>query len=116
MILVVFFLLLVVVPAESQPQWKALASPTSRNLNKVCFIDSLEGWVAGDTGTILHTSDGGNNWTRQNPGILDDITELFMLDRRFGWAGAASPSACVAVAQAETTARFGPFAPSNIDT
>ena len=86
MILVVFFLLLVVVPAESQPQWKALASPTSRNLNKVCFIDSLEGWVAGDTGTILHTSDGGNNWTRQNPGILDDITELFMLDRRFGWA------------------------------
>ena len=84
--LLALFLLFVFRPAESQPQWKVLSSPTSRNLNKVCFIDSLEGWVAGDTGTILHTSDGGNSWTRQNPGILDDIKELFILDRKYGWA------------------------------
>ena len=86
MIFIVLLLALVVMPAESQPQWKMLASPTSRNLNKVCFIDSVEGWVAGDTGTILHTSNAGNSWTGQNPGIRDDIKELFMLDRRFGWA------------------------------
>lgn len=31
-------------------------------LNDVCFVDRQHGWAAGDHGTILRTSDGGENW------------------------------------------------------
>ncbi len=31
-------------------------------LNDVCFIDRQTGWAAGDHGTILRTTDGGENW------------------------------------------------------
>ena len=31
-------------------------------LNDVCFIDRQHGWAAGDHGTILRTSDGGETW------------------------------------------------------
>ena len=31
-------------------------------LNDVCFIDRHHGWAAGDHGTILRTSDGGETW------------------------------------------------------
>ena len=84
--IILFFLLLVVMTAQSPAQWKVVPSPTRRNLNRVCFLDSVRGWVAGDSGTIFHTSDGGNSWTAQNPGVPEDIQELFMLDNRYGWA------------------------------
>ena len=31
-------------------------------LNDVCFIDRQHGWAAGDHGTILRTTDGGETW------------------------------------------------------
>ena len=31
-------------------------------LNDVCFVDRQHGWAAGDHGTILRTSDGGETW------------------------------------------------------
>ncbi len=37
--------------------WQAEAA-----LNDVCFIDRQNGWAAGDHGTILRTSDGGETW------------------------------------------------------
>jgi len=29
------------------------------NLTSVCFIDTINGWVTGEGGTIIHTTDGG---------------------------------------------------------
>jgi len=34
-------------------------------LNQVSFVDKNRGWIAGEFGLILHTTDGGKTWTQQ---------------------------------------------------
>ena len=42
-------------------QWQQQPFPTSQNLWKVRFADSLDGWVLSDS-AIYHTDDGGATW------------------------------------------------------
>jgi photosystem II stability/assembly factor-like uncharacterized protein len=76
--------------AHAQTFWRLLPVPTSRDLNKVCFLDSLNGWLAGDSGTIIKTTNGGQSWSTQNSGTTADIVDLFMLNTNRGWAVAYS--------------------------
>ncbi|NLP12435.1 T9SS type A sorting domain-containing protein [bacterium] len=45
--------------------------PQGNTLYDVAFINDLEGWAVGGGGIILHTIDGGQNWTIQ-PGGTDE--------------------------------------------
>src|SRR5438067_225502 len=59
-------------------------------LTDVFFTGIDEGWVAGEHGTILHTNNGGANWTAQVGGDPNNseqaIGHLYFLDRSHGWA------------------------------
>jgi photosystem II stability/assembly factor-like uncharacterized protein len=46
--------------AQTQP-WVKLQSPVNLTLRKLSFVDSLTGWAAGDSGTIIRTTDGGDS-------------------------------------------------------
>ena len=46
------------------------------HLSGVSQIDSLDAVVVGDTGVLLRTSDGGNNWAQEINGINNNITAL----------------------------------------
>ncbi len=83
---ILYCILTTVFVAHGQSNWQQIAQPTTHNLNKASFLDSLRGWVAGDRGTILKTTDGGSTWTSQNSGGVDDIKNIFMLTERIGWA------------------------------
>jgi len=48
--------------------------PFDRLLNGVAFVDSATGWIAGESGVILHTEDGGKSWTVQDS---DEWTPLY---------------------------------------
>ncbi len=72
----------------SQGTWKMVQSPTDNFLNSIFFTDSLYGWAAGDSGTIIHTTDGGLNWAIQNSNNHNRITDLFFLNRNTGFASA----------------------------
>ncbi len=73
--------------ANAQDYWLHVSSPTGRLLTKCCFVDTVYGWAAGDSGTIVYTTNGGNNWGLQNSGITDYyIDDIFFLNRRLGWA------------------------------
>lgn len=57
------------------------------NLNAVCFVNPEVGWVVGEFGLILHTTDGGRNWNLQRGS--NDLAQLFAVmfrDERRGWA------------------------------
>jgi len=71
--------------AQTQP-WVKLQSPVNLTLRKLSFVDSLTGWAAGEAGTIIRTTDGGNSWEIQNSTVQTFITDIFFLDRNFGWA------------------------------
>lgn len=83
---VVVLLFVFTVAGESQTNWRILDRPTTRNLSELYFLDSLRGWVVGDSGTILKTTDGGRNWTQQNSNTLFKMFDIFMLDDNYGWA------------------------------
>lgn len=80
--LVLFF----VSEIRSQNYWRILDRPTTRNLSELYFLDSLRGWVVGDSGTILKTTNGGQSWIPQNSNTLFKMFDIFMLDENYGWA------------------------------
>jgi photosystem II stability/assembly factor-like uncharacterized protein len=55
-------------------------------LKSVCFVDSLYGWIAGDSGIILHTMNGGLSWIPQNTHSTNPVEDVFFLNRNLGWA------------------------------
>jgi len=76
------------VSSNAQGSWEKVDLPTLNNLNTVFFTDSLYGWIAGDSGTILHTTDGGTSWSFQDGKTDDHIIDVFFLNRNLGWATA----------------------------
>lgn len=82
------------VASAEQPKFKGIFEPVNYNqdlnLNDAFFVSDDEGWVSGEHGTILHTTDGGKTWTAQLGGDPQG-TELGIIDLRFldaqhGWA------------------------------
>ena len=62
------------------------SSNTTENLNGLNFSDPDNGWAVGDQGTIVHTSDGGANWTAQSSGTSYQLTGVTFTDAQDGWA------------------------------
>ena len=52
---------------------------TTERLHSIDFVDNLHGWVVGSDGVILHTSNGGIDWSTfgQDP-ILYTSTQLIL--------------------------------------
>jgi photosystem II stability/assembly factor-like uncharacterized protein len=66
--------------------WHKHANEEDVVLNKVSFVSPDYGWIVGEFGTILKTTDGGITWSRQRSGI--DKTSLFgvsFVDETHGW-------------------------------
>ena len=72
----------------SQGSWEKKRLQTLQNLHSVFFTDSLYGWIAGDSGIILHSINGGLTWEFQQTHTPHDVQTLFFLDRNRGWASA----------------------------
>jgi len=65
-VLVIFFIS-VIVPAVNSQWSEQTVTPTPPKLNSVSAnIGGMEGWIGGDSGTILYTSNNGNNWYYRN--------------------------------------------------
>lgn len=66
--------------------WSSQNILTSEHLIDIDFVDSQNGWVVGRYNVVLHTSDGGLNWTRQttpNSFIYGDAVDFW--DINTGW-------------------------------
>ncbi len=70
---------------SGQPDWHLQTSPVSNDLVSVSFADSLNGWAVSDTGTVIHTTDGGLHWqVRQTlHGLFPE--KVFFQDIQTGW-------------------------------
>ena len=74
LIILVFSFLLLAFNLCFGQDWKWLNPiPTGNNLNNVKFLNADTGYAAGDYGTILKTTDGGNNWITQNSGTTNNL-------------------------------------------
>jgi len=86
-ILTIFILLSTAFPSFAQTQpWKKLQSPVNVTLRYLHFVDSLTGWAAGEAGTIIRTTDGGDSWEVQNSTVQTFIMDICFVDKNLGWA------------------------------
>jgi photosystem II stability/assembly factor-like uncharacterized protein len=59
---------------------------TSENVHGVIALDDDNIWITGNYGVIYHSSDGGENWTKQDSGIKESILcDGVFLDTSTGW-------------------------------
>ena len=63
-----------------------MQSPVNVTLRFMSFVDSLTGWAAGEAGTIIRTTDGGESWEIQNSTVQTFIMDIFFIDENNGWA------------------------------
>lgn len=61
--------------SQSQWQWQ-FPLPTGNTLNSIHFINDNTGFAAGSMGTIIKSTDNGENWVSQNSGTNNEIFKL----------------------------------------
>jgi photosystem II stability/assembly factor-like uncharacterized protein len=76
------------------PGWYQQTLPVNDYVNDIFFLDSLNGWVVtegnnNDTGYILKTTDGGNNWIIQFR-KTSNFTVVQFVDSQTGYVGGGS--------------------------
>lgn len=71
--------------ASSDDPWIRQTSPVTTVLLNCTFTDTLNGWAAGDSGVIIHTSNGGSNWVIQNSTVNYYINDIYFINKRLGW-------------------------------
>ena len=67
-------------------QWSPVASGTTSTLNGAVLLDSGTGFVVGDTGTILKSTDAGATWTPLTSGTSATLHGVYFLDLNEGVA------------------------------
>jgi photosystem II stability/assembly factor-like uncharacterized protein len=58
----------ILVSDDAAANWRQVNVPVSADLVAVTFKSATLGWAVGHDGEVLHTTDGGNTWTRQLDG------------------------------------------------
>ena len=67
-------------------QWTAASSGTTNNLNGGYLLDSGVGFVVGDAGTILKTTDAGMTWSPLTSGTTNALYDVYFFDATQGVA------------------------------
>lgn len=66
--------------------WVKKTSPVSTKLNDVKFLNSSVGFAVGNSGTVIKTSDGGENWSNVSySGFSSHFTNCSVIDAQTVW-------------------------------
>jgi photosystem II stability/assembly factor-like uncharacterized protein len=71
--------------SQQSNEWNII-SEVSGSMWEIFFTDSLNGWVAGDSGKIYATDDGGKTWLPQNSGTESILRSIYFMDEKTGFA------------------------------
>ncbi len=58
----------------------------SADVNDICFVDSLNGWIVGDSGKVYNSTDGGVTWALQGMITTNSLRAVFFVNRNVGFA------------------------------
>ncbi|HEX8288474.1 MAG TPA: YCF48-related protein [Pyrinomonadaceae bacterium] len=72
-----FCLLFLLQVNNAQNGWAVNRSKGSGDLVAVFFTSDEKGWIAGDSGYLAFTIDGGKSWIKQEIGTKENINEIY---------------------------------------
>jgi photosystem II stability/assembly factor-like uncharacterized protein len=67
-------------------QWTAATSGTTNNLNGAYLLDSGVGFVVGDAGIVVKTTDAGMTWSPLTSGTTNALYDVYFFDATQGVA------------------------------
>lgn len=76
---------LFIISSQSFSQWFPQNSGTTNRFMTCFFLDDNLGWAAGNLGTIVKTTNGGQNWSTQSISTTDHVHSIFFNDPLNGW-------------------------------
>ncbi len=72
--------------------WATVAQLPESTYNEVFFLDYACGWIVGDSGRTMHSTDGGRNWQSVETGVDWYLRSVQFVDRSTGWVAGRSDS------------------------
>lgn len=92
-LILIVFLSIISISSSFAQSWNVVSEPFSKStINDVFFISENEGFIAGDSGYVFHTANGGQTWEKQVTPSKKSIKKLFFLNASYGWAGTGQGS------------------------
>ncbi|MBL8008191.1 MAG: T9SS type A sorting domain-containing protein [Ignavibacteria bacterium] len=85
---IIFLILNVIISFNltySQNGWVHQSSGVNVNLNSIYFINSNTGWVCGDSGKVLKTTNSGTNWVILASNTNLPLLSIMFADANTGW-------------------------------
>src|SRR6185369_6688828 len=72
-------------PALAAPGTPIDLAEVRQNLFSTCFASDRDGWMVGELGRIIRTTDGGKSWVRQDAGTKRPFLAMSCLDAKTAW-------------------------------
>lgn len=72
----IFLVLFISTVVLGQPGWVSLNSGATVNLNSVHFVDENNGFVVGESGTVLKTTNGGMSWNSTTTSPAENLNAV----------------------------------------
>ena len=79
----VFLLLFCLQTANAE--WVKQTTNSFAWFRDVFFVNASKGWIVGDNGTVMATTDGGSTWTPSKKFTNDSIVQVHFLTEMNGW-------------------------------
>lgn len=74
----------------TQNFYQVISPTVESELNDVFLINEQLGWIVGNKGILLKTTDGGLNWIKKSFPYQYDLLKIFFYGENFGWIGTAN--------------------------
>jgi len=81
---ITFLIILVSINMFAQWEWQN-PTPFGNALSKIQFLNNSIGYASGRYGTIIKTTNGGEEWIQLNAGTEATINDIFFLTEDIGW-------------------------------
>ncbi|MBK7629622.1 MAG: protein kinase [Ignavibacteriales bacterium] len=62
--------------------WDLIKIGPYENLNSIAFLDDYKGFIAGDSGLVMQTSDGGTNWKKFSSKFSNNFNSVSYTDNK----------------------------------
>ncbi len=81
----ILFILEITVVYSQAPWLLQSPLPTAQNLTRNYFLDANTGYVVGNNGTVIYTSNGGSLWEKRESGVTNLLLSVYFVSPTTGW-------------------------------
>lgn len=92
-----------VLSAQTNGLFPVITSTIPYSISDIQFISSTKGWIVGNSGMIMKSTDAGNSWTAVNSGVTNNLQKIHFVNDQVGYAGFTGKSSILRTSNGGTS-------------